>query len=125
MIELDAILWRQNARLRAWYTLGVPLLGQWRVRATRGSHGLLTAMPWSCMACELNAGVLNISLPLATAAESAEILTRMMDSAEIGGVWDLLYQGCGHLVPMLGADPPELAGLFALELLAGDPATGS
>jgi hypothetical protein len=124
MADLDLELQKRNARFRAWKALGVPLDGGWKeehlvsvdprtMRAVSDSTPTAT-LKIGCTLCDsptyrgYGPGSLEVSASLDIPTELAE--------QELVAVARL---ACHHLDPLLQPDPPELAALYELELLAG------
>lgn len=107
MIDLDLVILRRNARLRAWAAYGVPVEGGWHFRGPGDYWHKLRV--W-CLACRASGSMQE------TALDSSDSLEHMLDSER--WAWLGVF-GCAHLQPLLGEDPPEIAELIKLELLAG------
>jgi hypothetical protein len=106
--SLHLELLRRNARLRAFRALGVPIVGGWRyvgrMSLRDDPFGREWAQWWArCGACASGERDILLSDP-----EALEIYE------EEQGV-----PRCPHLAPLLQPDPPELAALLDLEILAG------
>jgi hypothetical protein len=108
LADLHLELLRRNARLRAWRAYGIPVEGGW----TLSEEDLPPLLALSCREC---GAWLQTCPPRRTLRQTADIFRE--ESRAITG--SLRSQGCPHLAPLLGADPPEVKAIAELELLAG------
>jgi type II secretory pathway component PulM len=100
-MSLHLELQKRNARLRAYRALGVPVDARWEIRPRgRRSSAVLTL---GCALCQAGA-MKEAWSPAGMARAEGEALA---------------FADCPHLAPLLQPDPPELAALLDLELLAG------
>jgi hypothetical protein len=102
--DLHLELQKRNARLRAFRALGVPVEGGWERQDRRGE----TLLEIRCSVCGGD------WRGRYRARSRAQVLYD-----EKTTVRRIVEDGCPHLAPLLQPDPPELAALLDLELLAG------
>jgi hypothetical protein len=112
--DLATLLAQRNARFRAWRTYGVPIApGEVLVYRNYDGTRLLLDAELSCTAC---------NLPSAGHRDLRGAPREELAAADRAAVEELVMDnGCSHLAPLLGEDPPEVVELTKLELLAGDP----
>lgn len=103
MSDLSAEVLRRNARLRAFRSFGVPVEGGWQ------AHGYGATLQILCSICRKR-----ITPTTLEDGRTPEVLRRILWVERF-----CLLGSCSHLAPLAGEDPPDLAALIALELLAG------
>jgi hypothetical protein len=110
--DLALELARRNARLRAWRGMGVPVRGGWNHSLFVPRQAFLAA---GCESCDANVGG-NVHAGERWTAGYTRGRLKAVERREFDRLRRL---GCPHLAPLLLPDPPELAALYELELLAG------
>jgi hypothetical protein len=118
--DLHLELQKRNARLRAWKVLGVPVSGGWEV------EHLVAVDPRTMRAVADSTPVVTLRLRCGRCDRSThfphppdDLSLLSLRRAEAARLESLEWLGCTHLAPLLQPDPPELAALLDLEILAG------
>ena len=110
--ELEQVLRRRNARLKAFADLGVPVEGQWEICT---AFLLLAKVTLRCVTCD------RYKFTYTTLREAREcglpVALSLDEKVCVEGLWRDYF--CPHLAPLLAPDPPELETLAALAFVEG------